>query len=378
MIIKGNLSPFFTLLLAVLINDSNAMIGLENVELRSDRKQEHNRALRSEQIDNTDGKELEIKNTPKELNVDPRSTYNEKFMALMNSPCRPEYDGFFGATSGEPIRIQYGFQVEVQPLSAIMDILEAIEDKIVDSILQISFPETCGLQRARKTQELSRILLERSKERNLGIKPLYPPSKNRKRSLDHIDGHPSGFRFLKFEEVEKCLPQENEVNFCGVFTGVLYIYGKHQHGEETSRSIVSQIYEVLDNSEPRHLHSELTLLSSVDKFSVVERDNNQFAANSNNNGVALSRLDILMIIISGLILVAIIYYIYIQRRERKYDNPQLPINDSLRRKRELIDYPHDLSSRISSDSDDSEKDEFIDELNFKRYRDERCSGGVLL
>lgn len=379
MIFKGRLFPFFTLLLVVLINDANAMVRLENVELISDRKQEHNRALRSEQIDNTDGKELEIKNTPKELNVDPRSTYNEKFMALMSSPCRPEYDGFFGATSGEPIRIQYGLQVEVQPLSAIMDILEAIEDKIVDSILQSSFPETCGLQRARKTQESSRILLERSKERNLGIKPLYPLSKNRKRFLDHIDGHPSGFRFLEFEEVEKCLPQENQVNFCGFFTGVLYVYGKHQHGEETSRAIISQIYEVLDNSEPHDIHSELTLLSSVDKFSVVERDHNQFAANSNNIGVVLSRLDILMIIISGLILVAIIYYIYIQRRERKYDNPQSPINDSLRRKRELIDYPHDLSSRISSESDDGDKDEFIDEeLDFKRYRDERCNGGVLL
>jgi hypothetical protein len=115
---------------------------------------------------------------PREINVDPRSTYNENFMALMDSPCRPEYDGFFGATSGDPIRLQYGFKVEVQPLSAIMDILDTIEDKIVDSILQSSFPEMCGLHRARKTQESSQ-----------------------NRALGHVDGHPSGFRFLKFEEV---------------------------------------------------------------------------------------------------------------------------------------------------------------------------------
>lgn len=126
--------------------------------------------------------EVKLANAPQEINVDPRSTYNENFMALMNSPCRPEYDGFFGATSGDPVLLQYGFEVEVQPLSSIMEILNTIEDKIVDSILQSSFPEMCGLHRARKTQEL--------------------------RSLAHSEGHASGFRFLKFEEVGKF---QNEV-----------------------------------------------------------------------------------------------------------------------------------------------------------------------
>ena len=131
------------------------------------------RFLRSDQSDHAEGKELQMIIAPKEIDVDPLSTYNEKFMALMNSPCRPEYDGFFGATSGDPVHVQYGFKVEVQPLSAIMDILDAIEDKIVDSILQSSFPGMCGLHR----------------------------TENSNRSLVQNNGHPSGFRFLKFEEV---------------------------------------------------------------------------------------------------------------------------------------------------------------------------------
>jgi hypothetical protein len=45
---------------------------------------------------------------PDEINVDPRSTYNEKFMALMNSPCRPESDGYFGATRVIPFGFNTG------------------------------------------------------------------------------------------------------------------------------------------------------------------------------------------------------------------------------------------------------------------------------
>jgi hypothetical protein len=103
---------------------------------------------------------------PVELNVDAKATYNDKFMALMQSPCRPEYDGYFGATYGVPVELQYGFRLETMPLSSIMDVLDVIEDKLVDDILGSSFPQICGYRR---------------------------------RQL----GHASGFRFLKFQEVGK-------------------------------------------------------------------------------------------------------------------------------------------------------------------------------
>lgn len=153
----------------------NAKEKIGSNEMQFHRGEGRGRLLNSGQIDQAKGKGLQLIVTPEEIDVDPLSTYNGKFMSLMNSPCRPEYDGFFGATSGEPIRVQYGFKVEVQPLSAIMDILDAIEDKIVDSILQSSFPKMCGSRQ----------------------------SGNRSRSLEHSSGHPSGFRFVKFDEVGK-------------------------------------------------------------------------------------------------------------------------------------------------------------------------------
>ena len=133
------------------------------------------RFLRSDQSDQSPVKGVHSLITPQEINVDPLSTYNEKFMTLMNSPCRPELDGFFGATSGDAIRVEYQFRVEVPPLSAIMDILDAIEDNVVDSILQSSFPEMCGLGR----------------------------TENFETSSLQTHGHPSGFRFFKFEETGK-------------------------------------------------------------------------------------------------------------------------------------------------------------------------------
>lgn len=138
---------------------------------------------------------LLVQNMPEEINVDPRSTYNEKFMALMNSPCRPEPDGFFGATSGAATRIQYGFDLEIEPLSDVMALLDVLEDMVVDAILMNTFPEMCGLRRRERTRrqlESSPITTRHLVEEN---------GWDRSRNLAHEKGHPSGFRFMKFEEV---------------------------------------------------------------------------------------------------------------------------------------------------------------------------------
>lgn len=166
---------FYSTALVLFALNVNANDKIASDQMQLDRREGRERFLRTDQIDRTEGRELQTIITPEEIDVDPLSTYNGKFMSLMNSPCRPEYDGYFGATSGDPIRVQYGFKVEVQPLSAIMDILDVIEDKIVDSILQSSFPKMCGSRQA----------------------------ENPNRSLVHSSGHPSGFRFLKFDQVGK-------------------------------------------------------------------------------------------------------------------------------------------------------------------------------
>jgi len=163
---------------------------------------------------------------------------------------------------------------------------------------------------------------------------------------------------------EKCVPKENNVNFCGIFTGVLYVYGRHQNGDETSRLIMSYIDEVLNTSKPQELHPELTSLSSVDKFSVNGNDRK-----NRSTGGKVSNVGVLLIIISFLIAAAIGYYIYIQRNERKIGNPS-GLHDESRRTRNVV---------AGSEGYESSDDEFVDDdLDFEPYRDEGLSSVVPL
>lgn len=120
---------------------------------------------------------------------------------------------------------------------------------------------------------------------------------------------------------------------------------------------MSHVNEVLDTSKPRALHPELTLLSSVDKFSVANGgDVNQPLVTDES----LSRLDILLIIVSVLIAVAIMYYVYIQWNERRCFDQNA----------------QDMSVKSEGDNGD---DLFVDEdLNFAPYRDGREDNGAVL
>jgi hypothetical protein len=178
-----------------LVTAAVAATAIGCVEGRQHQQQQYRRGLEKKLFDNHDHEQKFIANNmPEEINVDPRFTYNEKFMALMNSPCRPEEDGFFGATFGDPVRVQYGFQIEIEPLAPIMDILDVIEDKVVDSILMNAFPKMCGFERRTATRGLmgGEDGAQKSSSSSLSS-----------RKLNHVEGHPSGFRFMKFEEVGK-------------------------------------------------------------------------------------------------------------------------------------------------------------------------------
>merc|ERR1712194_67589 len=159
-----------------------------------------------------------------------------------------------------------------------------------------------------------------------------------------------------------------------MFTGVLNVYGKHQHGEEASNTIMSYIYEVLNILEPHDLHSELTSLSSVDKFSVIEGDSINHTLNSEGQP---SRLGVLLIIISGFIAVAIIYYIYIQRNEQRLLNSASPVDDMLEGKCNSGALTRNFGIETKKNGDDDE-DHFVDDdHNFATFRDKRGSSCVL-
>lgn len=148
---------------------------------------------------------MALKNPPQEINVDPSKTYNSQFMPMMTSSCRPEVDGFFGATFGDYMKIEYGFQIEIQPLSQVMTILDVIENKIVDSILMNSFPVMCGKRSRRRGLLASSSAQEEQTDTVLMSTDENRQHQQQRRSLKHTPGHPSGFRFFNFEEAGKSI-----------------------------------------------------------------------------------------------------------------------------------------------------------------------------
>eukprot|EP00934_Nitzschia_sp_Nitz4_P005784 Nitzschia sp. Nitz4//scaffold3_size479765//117354//118498//NITZ4_000050-RA/size479765-augustus-gene-0.29-mRNA-1//-1//CDS//3329550608//5774//frame0 len=169
---------------------------------------------------------------PEELDVDASTTYNENFMKQMESPCRPETDGYFGSTYGEPVEVTYGFKVELEPLSSILEVLDVVEDKIVDAVLANAFPDVCGFNTGRRLTSAS------------------------------------GFRFFTFKEVATCTPTESAVNFCGMFTGQVNVFATDS--ETAAVSVLEWINDVLTPSDPTSIHSELVTMTSEAEYLTVE------------------------------------------------------------------------------------------------------------
>jgi hypothetical protein len=170
---------------------------------------------------------------------------------------------------------------------------------------------------------------------------------------------------IAFIYVASCVSQVNEVNFCGVFTGEGYVYGKHQHGDKASLTVMSYIDQVLNTSVPQELHSDLALIFRVDEYSTINGEMIHTSTSTpkeiiHNDGDGMSRLDVLLIIVSSLVFLAIIYYFYIQWSERKYDNSKSSASDSY------------LTNNIAvnNQGNDCIDEEFVDDdddLSFEPY-----------
>jgi len=106
-----------------------------------------------------------------ERDVVPEATYDTTRDQYMSSPCRPEYDGYFGSTSGSPYKIQYGFEMETGDEESVNYLLEEIHEQIQDVVLSSAFPNLCGFRR-REYRKLGAIRrLSSSREQQLKATP---------------------------------------------------------------------------------------------------------------------------------------------------------------------------------------------------------------
>ena len=79
--------------------------------------------------------------------------------ALMQSPCRPEENGYFGATYGIPSKILYEFEMEARRGAEMDHAVAVVQEHLMDVILSVTFPTICsyegdGRPPAKKTQDV--------------------------------------------------------------------------------------------------------------------------------------------------------------------------------------------------------------------------------
>jgi hypothetical protein len=114
---------------------------------------------------------------------------------------------------------------------------------------------------------------------------------------------------------EKCTPEVSEVNFCGIFTGVVYVYGRHQGGDEAARNVRSYIDKILKTEKIKEIDPELAAIEPVEEYSSINAAGESDSSSSDDDD-GLSRLGILLIVIASILALAITYYFYIQWSER--------------------------------------------------------------
>jgi hypothetical protein len=132
---------------------------------------------------------------------------------------------------------------------------------------------------------------------------------------------------------------------------------------------MSYIDQVLNTSVPQELHSDLALIYGVDEYSTINGELIHSSTSTpkdtiHNDGDGLSRLDILLIIVSSLVFLAIIYYFYIQWSERKYDGSKSYANDSYLTNNIAVNNQRDdfIDEEFVDDDDDDD-----DDLSFEPY-----------
>jgi hypothetical protein len=67
-----------------------------------------------------------------------------KESALMLSACRPENDGYFGGTFGDPVVLQYAFEMESYVNAEITEALNAVREHVMDVTVASTFPAVCS------------------------------------------------------------------------------------------------------------------------------------------------------------------------------------------------------------------------------------------
>lgn len=247
------------------------------------------------------------KSKPHERNVVP--LYDTTQLQFMSSPCRPENDGYFGSTSGTPLEIQFGFELETEDEENVEFLLEEIQEQVVDVVLSTTFPNLCGYRRRERGRHLMRGLSTLSSESQLKAKP-----------------RTTGFHFaMDLEQrTDVCAPVADPTNLCGVYKNTIGIYGRHL--TEIGEHLLEQMKETLTGEQERLAKDGLVRLTTLDSLTVQTGDYKEKPSGIQALSFAAKAAIVVVIIalLAGMATFAVYVYLEHQkdRQERMYAHPR--------------------------------------------------------
>lgn len=245
-------------------------------------------------------------------------TYDTTQLQFMSSPCRPETDGYFGSTSGTPLDIQFGFELETEDEENVEFLLEEIQEQVVDIVLSTTFPSLCGY---RRRQERARHLSMRglsghgSQTSELKAKP-----------------RTTGFKFAMDLEQRSdiCAPQKDPTNLCGVYKNTVGIYGRHL--TEVGEHLLTQVRETLNGEQERLAKEGLVRLTTLDSLTVQTGNYGESTSGVRSLSFAAKAAIgvVLIALLAGIATFAA--YVYLERQkdrqERSYRHPDKKVSSN--------------------------------------------------
>lgn len=178
-----------------------------------------------------------------------------------------------------------------------------------------------------------------------------------------------------------CQPEVDQVNFCGVISGSVYVYGRQQEGEDASLKVLTYIDKVLTTDDPTSIHSELAGIKARKEYTKVSGTigGKYFEDANPTSGDGISPVGILLVIIALLLTIAIAYYMYIRWIERKEVDTMIRQKNNPFHPQKFIDYEPDQHSLHPSVLGEEEEDEYEDETVYDEDEDnDECNNNMHL
>jgi hypothetical protein len=73
-----------------------------------------------------------------------------RFSYYMVSDCKPRATGYFGSTGGEPLVLEYGFELEATLFATMDKVLNIVNNRIMDGVIANTFSGMCGIHSRRR------------------------------------------------------------------------------------------------------------------------------------------------------------------------------------------------------------------------------------